>query len=254
VPRHRSGRSRPLRVTALELPARFGDPAHVLAEADALLARGPTDVALLPEASLTGYVSADLDADLTRFAEPIDGPSAARLAALARAHATHLVGPLVLREDERVYNAMVAFDPEGRRLAVYRKRHPWYPETWATPGTEPLARFRAHGAAFAIAVCFDLHFLERESTAELGGADVLLFPSAWVEAPDSRPHHLARLARAFGVAIVNANWGIGEPAIKGQGGSRIVGSDGGLLVAASRARTPQRIDAEIALPFAASST
>src|SRR5437868_9824447 len=100
-----------VRVAAIELPARWGDPRAALAEANALLARGPCDLVLLPEASLTGYVSPRGDADLRRFAEPIDGRAADDLAALARAHRTHLVGPLVERDGDRFYNAMLVFDP-----------------------------------------------------------------------------------------------------------------------------------------------
>ena len=64
---------------------------------------------------------------------------------------------------------------------------------------------------------------------------MLLFPSAWVEKPDSRGTLLAGLARRFDVAIVNANWGIGTPRVPGQGGSRIVGRDGEVLALAEHA-------------------
>ena len=45
-----------VRVTAIELPARWGPAGPALADVEARLARGPaTDVVLLPEAALTGY-------------------------------------------------------------------------------------------------------------------------------------------------------------------------------------------------------
>jgi len=61
-----------VKVTALEIPASFDRARENLELVDALLARAPTDLALLPEASLTGYVSPQGDFDLTRFAEPRD--------------------------------------------------------------------------------------------------------------------------------------------------------------------------------------
>ncbi len=234
-----------LRVAAFELPARWGQPARVFADIGALLEGGPkADLVLLPEACITGYVSPDLDADLRVFAEALDGPTAEALSALAKAHQTHLVGPLVLHEGDRFSNAMVAFGPDGARVATYRKRHPWYVETWATAGDAPLATFEVHGATIALAVCFDVHFLEAESARELGAADVLLFASAWVEREDSRPALLGGLARRFDLAVVNANWGHGEPRLWGQGGSRIVDRQGD-LVASAHGDGLQRVDATL---------
>jgi 5-aminopentanamidase len=236
-----------LRVTALELPARWNQPARAWDDVHALLAQGPaTDLVLLPEASLTGYVDPALACDLRPFAEPPGGPTTAALAALARAHQTHIVGPVVLGEAGHFYNALVALSPAGEPVATYRKRHPWYVETWATPGEAPLATFDVAGRTIALAICFDVHFLEEESARELRAADVLLFASAWVEREDSRPVMLAALARAFDVAIVNANWGPGVPPMWGQGGSRIVAADGETLAVAA-GDGPLRVDANLAL-------
>ncbi|HEX4514604.1 MAG TPA: carbon-nitrogen hydrolase family protein [Polyangiaceae bacterium] len=223
-----------MKLTALEIPARFDRVADNLELTDALLARGPTDLALLPEASLTGYVSAQGDFDLTRFAEPRDGATARALAALAKKHNTHLVGPLVERLDNCVYNTMIGFDPTGAEFLHYRKRHPWYPETWATAGDAPHPKIRIRTLVISLAICFDVHF------AEWPRADVLLFPSAWVEEEDSRGAMLAKL----GMNVVNANWGAGEPRVPGQGDSMIVDASGKILARAD-AKTGPRIDAEI---------
>ncbi len=222
-----------LKLTALELPARFDRVAENLELADALLARGPTDLALLPEASLTGYVSEQGDFDLTRFAERRDGPTSRALATLAKKHATHLVGPLIERSGDRVYNTMIGFDPTGAEFIHYRKRHPWYPETWATPGEDPHPNVRIRTIDLTLATCFDIHF------AEWPRADVLLFPSAWVEEEDSRVAMLAKL----GTNVVNANWGVGQPRVPGQGDSMIVDASGKIL-----ARGGPRIDAAISAP------
>ena len=223
-----------MRVAALELPARFYRVAENLELVGSLLARGSCDLALMPEASLTGYVSPERDFDLTRFAEPRDGPTAHALAELAKKHGTHLVGPLIEREGDRVYNAMIGFDRKGREFIHYRKRHPWYPETWATPGDGPHPVVIALGVRVTIAICFDIQF-----ASELPAADLLLFPSAWVDdrAADSRAEILSKV----GMAVVNANWGVGEPRVPGQGGSRILDGTGGLHVMAASAG---RIDAD----------
>jgi predicted amidohydrolase len=217
-----------MRVTVLELAATWGQPERVLDLVDAQIT--PTDLVLLPEASLTGYVSPTRDFDLTRFAEPVDGPTAQRCAAIASGHGVHLVAPLVLR-DGGVYNAMACWDPRGALVFCYRKRHPWLPETWATPGDAPLPVLELCHRAVTIAICYDLHFIARDSADALEAADVLLFPSAWVERPDSRPARLSQLARRFGLHIANANWAPGVVNVPGQGDSCIVAPDGTIAFA-----------------------
>ncbi|HVY47953.1 MAG TPA: carbon-nitrogen hydrolase family protein, partial [Minicystis sp.] len=141
-----------------------------------------------------------------------------------------VVGPLVEREGDRCFNAALAFDASGARLARYRKRHPWYPEGWAAPLGARFEAFELAGLRCAIAICFDIHFVKDEAADVLSAIDVLAFPSAWVdEAPgeDARGPILEDLARRFGVAVVNANWSTASrPRVLGQGGSRIVAPDG----------------------------
>ncbi|HEY6032981.1 MAG TPA: carbon-nitrogen hydrolase family protein [Kofleriaceae bacterium] len=221
-----------MRVTVLELAASYGEPARVLTEIDERLAAGPaTDLVVIPEAALHGYVSPERDFDLTRFAEPIGGPTASATAALAAKHGVYLTGSLVLREGEALFNAMTCFGPRGEPVFVYRKRHPWYPETWATAGSEPPPVVAIAGILVTVAVCFDLHFIADDAAQGLAAADVLVFPSAWVERPDTRADKLAVLARQFDLDIANANWAPGVVRVPGQGGSCHVAADGRVTVA-----------------------
>jgi predicted amidohydrolase len=234
-----------IHVCAIELPARFDRRSEALLDVEKWLAAGTApDLVLLPEAALDGYVSPDLDFDLTRFAEPADGPAAAALAGLARAHGCTIAGPVIERDGDACFNAVSVFAPDGARVAHYRKRHPWIPETWATPGAAPPPVFEVRGARVTIAVCFDVHFLADDAADALRAADVLLFPSAWVDdAGDARGELLPALARRFDVGVVNANWGRGDPAVRGQGGSRVVRRDGPTLVVA---HGPGRVEARLA--------
>ena len=215
----------------LELAASYGEPARVLAEIDAHLAAGPaTDVVVIPEAALHGYVSPERDFDLSRFAEPLAGPTARATAALAAKHGVYLTGSLVLDEGGALFNAMTCFGPSGEPVFVYRKRHPWYPETWATAGSERPPVVTIAGKQITIAVCFDVHFIAEDAAGELAAADVLVFPSAWVERPDTRADKLAVLARQFDLQIANANWAPGVVRVPGQGGSCHVAADGRVTV------------------------
>jgi predicted amidohydrolase len=233
-----------LRVSVLELPARWGERDAALAEVDRLLAAGPTDLAVVPELALTGYVSPRGSFDVRRFAEPAAGPTVERVAELAARHGTAIVAPLVLAEGGALYNAAVLVGPDRRTLAVYRKRHPWYPESWATAAREAPPRVRLGEVIVTFAICFDAQFLADEGEEVLAGADLLVFPSAWVDDEDSRVPLLRTIARRFGIAIANANWGPGIALAPGQGGSCILDGEGSVLAAVEPSRS-RRADAAI---------
>lgn len=216
-----------MKLTALQLPARFDAREEQLALATALLQEGPsTDVVLLPEASLTGYVSPQGQFDLKRFAEALHGPTREALTAMAKRFGCLVVGPLIEREGDHCFNSMLGITPEGVPLLHYRKRHPWYPEMWATGGTRVNEVISWRGRRFMAAICFDAHFLEEDASAALDQADVLLFPSAWVDRIDSRTPLLSGIAWRHRIAILNANWGGGLPLVEGQGGTLFIDNDG----------------------------
>ncbi len=225
-------------VAALEVPHRFGAINAQRAEVERLISDSPgVDLVLLSECAITGYVSPVGDFDLRRFAEPIDGATGAQFAELARRYDVAIAGPIIEQVSSDTFNAHVVWDRGGNRIAHYRKRHPWIPETWASPGDLRPPLFELGGAIFTLAICFDLHFLANDAASELAAADVLLFPSAWTEeGADSRDELLPALAQEFEIAVVNANWGVGAPLVEGQGASRIIDRRGRELVRADGVR------------------
>ena len=218
-----------LRVSVLELPARWGEPEPALEHVDRLLSVGPTDLAVLPEMALSGYVSPEADFDLSPFAEPIDGRTVRLAAEIARRHGTHLVAPLVLSENGALYNAAVVVGPGGGVVATYRKRHPWIPERWASAGELAPPLFDVGGLQVTIAICYDGHFLPYDAADVLGRADLLVFTSAWVDEEDSREPLLRSVARRFGVSVANANWAAGVVVVPGQGGSCVIDPRGEIV-------------------------
>lgn len=236
-----------LRVAAIELPARFGDVSASLAEVRTALEAGPaTDLVLLPECAFTGYVDAEGTFDPTPFAEPLDGPTMSAVGELCRTFDTAIAAPLVELADGKHFNSFVVTGAKGERLHHYKKRHPWFPEAWATPGANPFGSFELAGHTIALAICFDLHFLTREAATVLTASDVLLFPSAWVDdgPRDLRGPIFANLAKRFDVTIVNANWSAGDVRVRGQGASRIVAPSGEIVRCPSRPGW-SRIDARL---------
>lgn len=212
-----------MRLTALQLPARWNRRDEQLALVEHLLDDGPTDLVLLPEASLTGYVSPRGDFDLCPFAEALDGPTFDAYARLAKTWDCLFVGPLIERSENHYFNSLIGVTPRGELLLHYRKHHPWMPETWATPGASWMTPVEWRGVRVNAGICFDLHFLLEEDRVP---GDLLLFSSAWVdEEYDARTPKLQELAFQNQLAILNANWGPGEPSIFGQGSSCFIVDD-----------------------------
>jgi len=201
-----------VRVCAIELPARWNERAKVLADVERELSQvSPGSLVLLPEACLDGYMSPRAEFDLSPFAEAPDGPACQALAALARRHACHLAGSFVEKDGAHCYNALAVFGPDGAVVARYRKRHPWVIEEWATPGDAPPPVFDVGGLRVTVAMCYDVHFLEEDATSQLREADVLLFPSAWVEEAADQIRKERRLARDCSSAgsTVSRRWSNG---------------------------------------------
>lgn len=218
-----------MRLGVLQLASRWDQIDAAVGRVDALLAERTSDWVLLPEASLTGYVSSTFDFDLTRFAEPSDGPTTRALAALARRHHVGLVAPLVWRDADRLHNAMVVIDAAGHLQDVYAKRHPWMPEHWASAGRAPFPRLQLGARRATLAICFDLHFLEEEASETLAWAELLLFPSAWVDDEDTRLPRLQELAARYRLWVAGANWCKGEVELPGQGRSCVIDPEGKVL-------------------------
>lgn len=222
---------RHLHLGIAQLAARHGEAAAQLAALDQLLATHHADLVLLPELALTGYVSPRGNFDMTPHAEALDGATATALAALARRHGIGLAAPLVERDGAGLYNSYLLFDRKGMLVGHWRKRHPWFPEAWATPGNRGTPVVEFEGIKICAGICFDLHFIEQDAWDALQDADLFLFPSAWVEEQDSRNDTLAALARRHGIAIANANWGAGAPFVPSQGQSMIFDGRGLRLAA-----------------------
>ncbi|MUU70541.1 carbon-nitrogen hydrolase family protein [Pseudarthrobacter sp. GA104] len=152
------------------------------------------------------YEKKKVDATFPEVAEPLDGPVCQELAAIARRHRIALVAGVVetSNEPERAYNTLVAFGPDGGRLASYRKIHLFDAQgfgesTFITPGpsTDPVV-FVYGGVRFGLMTCYDLRFPELARCLADAGAQVLLVCSSWVPGEHKTEQWLAlNAARAI---------------------------------------------------------
>ncbi|MFJ5698964.1 carbon-nitrogen hydrolase family protein [Arthrobacter sp. NPDC093139] len=152
------------------------------------------------------YEKKTVDATFPANAEPLDGPVCQELAATARRHRIALVAGVVETSDEpgKAYNTLVAYGPDGGRLAFYRKIHLFDAQgfgesTFIKPGlsTTPVV-FEHGGVRFGLMTCYDLRFPELARSLADAGAQVLLVCSSWVPGTHKTEQWLAlNAARAI---------------------------------------------------------
>ncbi|MCY7413459.1 MAG: carbon-nitrogen hydrolase family protein [Salinibacterium sp.] len=136
-------------------------------------------------------------------AEPLDGPFVNGLASIARRLGIHLVAGMIETTDDpgRLSNTLVAVDPGGELVAVYRKLHLYdafgqRESDWVRAGElAPPQTFAWGGLSVGMQTCYDLRFPEVTRTIVDAGADLVLVPSEWVSGP-LKEHHWRTLITA----------------------------------------------------------
>ena len=137
------------------------------------------ELLVFPEMFLSGYNIGDRVGEL---AEPVDGPSAGAVSAMARDHGLAILYGYPEREGTAVYNAALLVDRDGAIVANCRKAHLF--------GSEEQRLFRAGdrlvlasvmGMKLGILICYDAEFPEVARHLALSGAELLLVPTALME-------------------------------------------------------------------------
>ena len=147
-------------------------------------ARLGANIVCLPELFRTQYFCQREDTALFDLAEPIPGPSTARLAEVAREAHVAIVASLFERRAPGLYhNTAVTLNVDGAIAGLYRKMHIpddplFYEKYYFTPGD---LGFQAVDTAFGRVgslVCWDQWFPEGARLTALQGAEVLFYPTA----------------------------------------------------------------------------
>ena len=158
-----------------------------LARAEAAIgdaARQGAEVVCLPELFTGHYFCQKEDAALFDLAEPIPGPSEARLAAAAKKNSVVVVGSLFEKRMAGVYhNTATVHDAQGNLLGMYRKMHipddPLFLEKfYFTPGDLGFKVFTTPAAKVGTLVCWDQWYPEAARLTALQGAEVIFYPTA----------------------------------------------------------------------------
>lgn len=143
------------------------------------------ELILLQELHTSPYFCQTQNPDYFSLAEPIYGPTTARLAAVAKQHQTVIVGSIFECRDAGIFhNTAIVIERDGSLAGIYRKMHiphdPGYCEKYYfTPGDiggfNPI---KTSVGQLGVLVCWDQWFPEAARIMALRGADILLYPTA----------------------------------------------------------------------------
>lgn len=175
-----------MRIGLLQLMGRDSHEASIASAREALSsakAQG-AEVAVLPEMFALPWFPSQQDSGLLRLAEPEDGPTvgAMRIAA-AELQMAILVSFYERDGSDRLFNSAILVDQVGDKILKYRKNHIpqeplWNEKFYFAPGDLGSPVVDLGGARIGVQVCWDNMFPEGARCLALGGATVVLAPTA----------------------------------------------------------------------------
>ncbi|MDQ6661921.1 MAG: amidohydrolase [Chloroflexota bacterium] len=183
---------------------------------------------VVPEMATTGYCW-ESRAEIAPYVEPIPGPTTHTFQQLATRYNCFIAMclPEVDPTTNVYYNSMVLIGPDGL-LGTYRKIHSYISEPrWARDGDLGMPVWDTPLGRLAGLICMDAEYFEAARIPALHGADVLLFPTNWL---DEHSPSSWWMARAFEnrVYLIAANrYGL-ERDVQFSGGSCILNPDGSI--------------------------
>ncbi|MBE1875612.1 carbon-nitrogen hydrolase family protein [Myceligenerans pegani] len=220
-----------VRVTVAQLTV-SDDAAANRATAEAAFreaARLQADLLVLPE-----YASAyDPRGVGAEHAEPLDGPYVSTLRRRAADTGVAVIAGVTLPARAGLAaNALVVVGTGGSIAGVYRKVHLY--DAFGTresdrlepgdPGDPPVTLSLGE-FTFGVLTCYDLRFPESARRVVDAGADVLVYPAAWMAGPLKADHwHTLLRARAIENTAIVLGVGMAGKSVTGR--SLLVGPDG----------------------------
>ena len=139
---------------------------------------------VLQELHATPYFCQTEDTSRFDWAEPVPGPTCARLGALAAELGVVLVASLFERRAPGLYhNTAVVLECDGSLAGTYRKMHipddpGYYEKFYFTPGDLGFQPIATSVGTLGVLVCWDQWYPEAARLMTLAGADLLIYPTA----------------------------------------------------------------------------
>jgi len=186
APAHLSRARRPLTVAATQFACDWDTTGNLMrAERHVreAAARG-AQVIVLPELFETPYFCIEQDSRHLALARTLEESHAVqRLRAVARELGVVLPVSFFERGPVAFFNSIAIIDADGSVLGVYRKSHipdgPGYQEKfYFSPGDTGFKVWSTRFARLGVGICWDQWFPESARAMALGGAEILLYPTA----------------------------------------------------------------------------
>ena len=219
------------RVAAIQFNPRQGEKAENIERLLKLVEEAALQGArliVLPEMATTGYCWTSRE-EIAPYVEPIPGPTTQRFQELAARYSCYIA--LGLAELDLLsgvyYNSLALLGPEGL-IGTYRKIHSYIAEPrWARDGDLGIPVWDTPLGRLSAVICMDAMYFESTRIPALHGADVILFPTNWL---DERCPSSWWMARALenGVYVIAANRSDVERGVEFSGGSCIIDPDGNI--------------------------
>ncbi len=139
------------------------------------------DLLIVPELFLTGYAIGA--AEIARLTEPLDGPSLAEVARIARTASLAIILGFPEQADGQVFNSAVVINRDGHVVACYRKTHLFgdVDRDQFAEGTDNPVVFDIGGVKVGMLICYDVEFPENVRQLALLGADLVVVPTALMQ-------------------------------------------------------------------------
>ncbi|MCC6293634.1 MAG: carbon-nitrogen hydrolase [Bryobacterales bacterium] len=166
-------------------------------------ARRGAQIVCLQEMYRSPYFCREEDAALFDWAETVPGPSTAAFSRIAREHSLVIIVPIFEKRATGLYhNSAVILDADGATLGLYRKMHIpddplFYEKFYFTPGDLGFRTFDTRYGRIATLICWDQWYPEGARLAALGGANILVYPTAIGWHPYEKASHGAAQRSAW---------------------------------------------------------
>ncbi|HPF08476.1 MAG: nitrilase-related carbon-nitrogen hydrolase [Candidatus Cloacimonadaceae bacterium] len=166
------------RVSVLQYRPQLLKAEENFARISTMLSELDTDLVVLPELALSGYVFSNVS-ELPLVAESIpEGRIFNGFRDLARARNMSIVYGFAESAGDQYYNSCALVNPDGS-FYIYRKIHLFNREKlFFSPGNRPFAVFPGKGGVkLGLMICFDWQFPEAARSLGLLGAQIICHPS-----------------------------------------------------------------------------
>ena len=157
------------------------------------------NIILIQELFETPYFCQDQLPDFFALARPVeDNEGIAKFQSLARELGVVLPFSFFERDNQAYFNSVAMIDAGGEMLGVYRKTHipdgvGYQEKYYFNPGDTGFRVWQTKFGQVGLGICWDQWFPETARCLVLGGAEILLYPTAIGNEPqfpdwDSRDH------------------------------------------------------------------